>query len=128
MRHILADLAVAMTPKSYLRVTPMAHAAAPLGAGFKVTRFASPTKTFKVIYLAQDLTTAIAETLVRDRFQGCKTACKSFQIPHALCLNAFYRYAVITCLETTAKQSSFSEQAPGLAETASAKAIDARDA
>jgi RES domain-containing protein len=85
-----------MTPKSYVRVTPMAHAATPLGAGFKVTRFASPTKTFKVIYLAQDLTTAIAETLVRDRFQGCKTACKRFQIPHALCLNAFYRYAVIT--------------------------------
>jgi hypothetical protein len=30
----------------------------------------SPTKTFKVIYLAQDLTTGVAETLVRDRFQG----------------------------------------------------------
>ena len=42
----------------------------PLGAGFGVTRFASPTKAFKVIYIAQDLTTGIAETLVRDRFQG----------------------------------------------------------
>jgi hypothetical protein len=48
----------------------MAHAATPLGAGFGVTRFASPTKAFKVIYLAQNLTTGIAETLVRDRFQG----------------------------------------------------------
>ncbi len=67
---ILADLAVAITPKSYVRVTPMAHAATPLGAGFGVTRFASPAKTFKVIYIAQDLTTGIAETLVRDRFQG----------------------------------------------------------
>ena len=67
---ILADLAVAITPKSYVRITPMAHAATPLGAGFGVTRFASPTKTFKVIYIAQDLTTAVAETLVRDRFQG----------------------------------------------------------
>jgi hypothetical protein len=67
---ILADLAVAITPKSYVRVTPMAHAATPLGAGFGVTRFASPSKTFKVIYIAQDLTTGIAETLVRDRFQG----------------------------------------------------------
>ncbi len=67
---ILADLAAAITPKSYVRVTPMAHAATPLGAGFGVTRFASPTKTFKVIYLGQDLTTGIAETLVRDRFQG----------------------------------------------------------
>ncbi len=67
---ILADLAVAITPKSYVRVTPMAHAATPLGAGFGITRFASPTKAFKVIYLAQDLTTAVVETLVRDRFQG----------------------------------------------------------
>jgi hypothetical protein len=67
---VLADLAVAITPKSYVRVTPMAHAATPLGAGFGVTRFASLTRAFKVIYLAQDLTTAVAETLVRDRFQG----------------------------------------------------------
>ncbi len=47
---------------------------------------------------------------------------------HALCLNAFYRYAGGTCLEIAAKQSGFSAQAPGLAETASAKAIDARHA
>ena len=47
---------------------------------------------------------------------------------HALCLNAFYRYASNTCLEITAKHSGFSAQAPGLAETASAKAIDARHA
>jgi len=67
---ILADLAVAITPKSYVRITPMAHAAPPLGAGFGVTRFASPIKAFKVIYIAQDLTTGVAETLVRDRFQG----------------------------------------------------------
>jgi hypothetical protein len=67
---ILAALAVAITPKSYVRVTPMAHAATPLGAGFGDTRFASPTNAFKVIYIAQDLTTGVAETLVRDRFQG----------------------------------------------------------
>jgi hypothetical protein len=68
--NVLADLAIAITPKAYVRVTPMAHAATPLGAGFGVTRFASTTKAFKVIYIAQDLTTGIAETLVRDRFQG----------------------------------------------------------
>jgi RES domain len=67
---VLADLAVEIMPKAYVRVTPMAHAATPLGAGFGVTCFASPTKTFKVIYLGQDLTTGVAETLVRDRFQG----------------------------------------------------------
>jgi ParB family chromosome partitioning protein len=43
---------------------------------------------------------------------------------HVLCLNAFYRYAASTCLEITAKQSGFSAQAPGLADTASVKAID----
>lgn len=68
--NILADLTVAITPKSYVRITPMAHAATPLGAGFGITRFASPTKAFKVIYLGQDLTTGVAETLIRDRFQG----------------------------------------------------------
>ena len=47
---------------------------------------------------------------------------------HALCLGAFYRYAADTCLEITAKQSGFSAQAPGLADTASAKAIEARHA
>jgi len=67
---VLADLVVAITPKAYVRVTPMAHAATPLGAGFGVTRFASPIQAFKVIYIAQDLTTGVAETLVRDRFQG----------------------------------------------------------
>lgn len=67
---ILADLAVEITPKAYVRVMPMAHAGTPLGAGFGVTRFASPTKAFKVIYLGQDLTTSVAEALVRDRFLG----------------------------------------------------------
>jgi hypothetical protein len=69
-RAILADLAVEVTPGAYVRVTPMTHAATPLGAGLGLTRFASPTQAFKVIYLAQDLTTSVAETLVRDRFQG----------------------------------------------------------
>ena len=45
---------------------------------------------------------------------------------HALCLNAFYRFAANTCLEITAKSAGFSAQAPGLADTASAKAIDER--
>ena len=67
---VLADLAVALTLKTYVRMTPMAHAATPFGAGYGRTRFASPNGAFKVIYLAQDLTTSVAETLVRDRFQG----------------------------------------------------------
>ena len=45
---------------------------------------------------------------------------------HALCLKAFYRYSVDTCLEIDAKSASFSHQAPGLNDTASAKAVDGR--
>jgi hypothetical protein len=67
---ILADLALAFTPKAYVRMMPMVHAATPLGAGYGASRFASPTGAYTVIYLAQDLTTSVAETIVRDRFQG----------------------------------------------------------
>ena len=45
---------------------------------------------------------------------------------HALCLCAFYRMSSGTCLEISAKSASFSTQAPGLADSASAKAIEAR--
>ena len=47
---------------------------------------------------------------------------------HALCLNAFYRYLSETCLEITAKSVSFGTQAPGLNDSASAKAIENRHA
>jgi ParB family transcriptional regulator, chromosome partitioning protein len=45
---------------------------------------------------------------------------------HALCLGGFYRMSSGTCLEISAKSASFTVQAPGLADTASAKAIEAR--
>jgi hypothetical protein len=40
-------------------------------------------QTFKVIYLAQDLTTGVAETLVRDRFQ-CRARRKLLDVEAAL--------------------------------------------
>jgi ParB family chromosome partitioning protein len=45
---------------------------------------------------------------------------------HAVCLTAFYRHASDSCLEIEAKSATFASQAPGLADSASAKAIDAR--
>jgi ParB family transcriptional regulator, chromosome partitioning protein len=45
---------------------------------------------------------------------------------HALCLGAFYRMSFATCLEISAKSATFGVQAPGLADSASAKAIEAR--
>ena len=47
---------------------------------------------------------------------------------HVLCLKLFYRYALDSCLEIEPKSAMFGGQAPGLADTASAQAIDARHA
>ncbi|WID99969.1 RES domain-containing protein (plasmid) [Bosea vestrisii] len=38
--------------------------------GFGQTRFSSPDRAFRLVYIARDLATAIAETIVRDRFEG----------------------------------------------------------
>lgn len=45
---------------------------------------------------------------------------------HALVLKLFYRYAFDTCLEVEAKSVAFGAQAPGLADSTCAKALDAR--
>ncbi len=45
---------------------------------------------------------------------------------HALCLGAFYHAPSSSCLEITARSISFGTQAPGLADSASAKAIESR--
>src|SRR5258707_438195 len=49
---------------------PAVHATSPLGMGFGHTRFSSPDRAFRLVYIARDLATAIAETIVRDRFEG----------------------------------------------------------
>jgi ParB family transcriptional regulator, chromosome partitioning protein len=45
---------------------------------------------------------------------------------HILCLGTFYRSPSATCLEISARSTSFNTQAPGLADSASAQAIEAR--
>ncbi|WP_340318055.1 RES family NAD+ phosphorylase [Rhizorhabdus argentea] len=67
---IIKSLTRRVEPADYLRCTPWARRGTPLGMGFGETRFASPTKTFKLLYIAEDLPTAIAEAIVRDRFEG----------------------------------------------------------
>jgi RES domain len=67
---VLASLALAFQPISYYRVTPLSYRSTPLGMGFGRSRFSSPDDGFKVLYLAADLTTGIAETLIRDRFEN----------------------------------------------------------
>jgi hypothetical protein len=69
-KAILASLTRRFEPTNYLRRTPWAHRATPLGMGFGKTRFSSPTDRFKPLYIAADLPTGLAETIVRDRFEG----------------------------------------------------------
>jgi hypothetical protein len=64
------DLALAFQPISFLRVLPLDKIATPLGMGYGHSRFSSPRKIFRLVYIANDLATAIAETIVRDRFEG----------------------------------------------------------
>ena len=45
---------------------------------------------------------------------------------HALCLKVFYRYALDSCLELDIKSVSFGTQAPGLNDSASARALGER--
>jgi ParB family chromosome partitioning protein len=47
---------------------------------------------------------------------------------HALCLKLFYPYPLDSCVDIEPKRLTFGAQAPGLADTASAKAIEARHA
>jgi hypothetical protein len=67
---VVASLVVPYQPTAYLRVTPIAHRTTPLGMGFGKTRFASPTDAFKLLYIAEDLATGLAEAVIRDRFEG----------------------------------------------------------
>jgi len=67
---ILQELAVSIDVTGYLRIMEARHRATPTGMGYGETRFASPDNSFTVLYAAQDLPTALAEKVVRDRFQG----------------------------------------------------------
>lgn len=67
---ILRELAVGIDVTDYLRILEARYRATPTDTGYGKTRFSSPTDSFTVLYAAQDLPTALAEKVVRDRFQG----------------------------------------------------------
>ena len=52
------------------RILPTRHRATPAGAGFGSSRYSSPTDAFRVLYAADNFSTAFAEAVVRDRFEG----------------------------------------------------------
>jgi hypothetical protein len=67
---VIASLVRRFQPERYLRATPWALRATPLGMGLGKTRFASPTHAFELLYIGKDLATCIAEVIIRDRFEG----------------------------------------------------------
>ena len=68
-KAVIADLTANYLPIEYVRATLLGYSN-PLGLGVGKTRFSSPQDKFKLLYAAKDLSTSIAETLVRDRFEG----------------------------------------------------------
>jgi RES domain len=67
--EIVRELSIRFQPRNYLRVMPKVRSGEPLGMGYGQTRFASPDRSFQLVYLARDLRTGVAETIVRDRFE-----------------------------------------------------------
>tara|TARA_R110002020_G_scaffold47500_10_gene135087 strand:- start:2874 stop:3344 length:471 start_codon:yes stop_codon:yes gene_type:complete len=67
---VVQKLTVRMRVNDYVRILPRAHAATPLGIGFGKSRFSSPRDRFRLLYMAQDVKTAVAEAILRDRFEG----------------------------------------------------------
>lgn len=52
------------------RILPSRHRSTPANAGFGSSRFSSASGAFRVLYAADNFSTAFAEAVVRDRFEG----------------------------------------------------------
>ncbi|WP_336488139.1 RES family NAD+ phosphorylase [Methylobacterium nigriterrae] len=59
-----------VTLGAWPRIIPSAHKKTPAGAGFGSSRFSSPSRSFRVLYAAEDFPTAFSEAVVRDRMEG----------------------------------------------------------
>lgn len=66
----LRERVITATLSDWLRILPARHRATPINAGFGSSRYSSPIEAFRVLYAAQDFSTAFAEAVVRDRFEG----------------------------------------------------------
>lgn len=66
----LRDRVIAARLVDWPRILPTRHRATPAGAGFGSSRYSSPTNAFRVLYAADNFSTAFAEAVVRDRFEG----------------------------------------------------------
>lgn len=67
---LLAEQTILFEFDRYYRVFPAQHSATPLGCAPGWSRFGASDKSFSVIYAARNFATAIAEGVIRDRFEG----------------------------------------------------------
>jgi hypothetical protein len=67
---LLAKQLTVLAFENYVRVIPSHYSATPLGCTAGVSRFGGTTVEFAVLYAARDLATALAEAVVRDRYEG----------------------------------------------------------
>lgn len=62
--------ALALRIRDFVRIVRSQYADQPKGVGLGPSRFSSPSGTFRLLYAAQDFSTALAEAVIRDRFVG----------------------------------------------------------
>lgn len=67
---LLSQQVTAFTLENYVRIIRSEYQRTPLGCAPGISRFGGTVSAFGVLYAARDLTTAVAETVVRDRFEG----------------------------------------------------------
>jgi hypothetical protein len=68
----LSKVTTAFKPKFFARIFPMAFQGSPLGTAPSDARFSSLNGNFNTLYAASTLATAIAETIIRDRFEAAE--------------------------------------------------------
>lgn len=69
-RALLSSQILLFGFSNYVRIFPTAYQATPLGCAVGQSRFGGSGGTFATLYAAKDVATALAEAVVRDRFEG----------------------------------------------------------
>lgn len=97
----LGERVITTRVEDWPRIMPSLHRATPVGAGFGSSRFSSPSRAFRILYAAENFSTAFAEGVVRDRFEG--KARRFLYRPHleALCITAISSGRELNLLDLT---------------------------
>jgi len=69
-RHALRAPPLTVTLADFPRIIKVAHVSTPLGLSNGTSRFSSTAGTFQILYAAERFETALAEAVVRDRFES----------------------------------------------------------